>query len=165
MFRQLILAIWMTLIVSGTASAQDWKKPVDIRISVGDVLARFSGERGPSVKWGINKLSFYFKDDFGPYVFKPEGELSPGDWSLDIFSPDGKRVLLLQDRFGPYHVVHVDRLQDYLKGKAKPDSVIGATPKGGTASVKSNARWVDDKTVVFTASCCGESKQHTVALK
>ncbi len=77
--------------------------------------------------------------------FRPLGELYFSDWSFEVFSPDGKWALLLQDRFGPYHVVSTQNLRDYLEGTVPPDKVEQAfVPSGLAALVHSNGRWVSD---------------------
>ena len=110
--------------------------------------AHFEGEAPPPdlkapLVFGTTRLFFTFKDSKTALEFNPQGELFFSDWSFDIFSPDGKWVALLQDRFGPYHVVSVAKLPDYLKGKAQPDKVV-TVPRnpGEQALVHSGAKWV-----------------------
>ena len=85
--------------------------------------------------------------------FRPLGELYFSDWSFEVFSPDGKWALLLQDRFGRYHVVSTQNLRAYLEGTVPPDKVEQAfVPSGpwlrsstrtgaGSRTPSSSTRW------------------------
>lgn len=132
------------------------------------ITAHFGGERPPSdipLEFGVSVLWFTFPGDRAVYVFKPEGELFFSDWRFDIFSPDGAHVLLLQDRFGPYHVVATDRLKDYLTGRAKPDHVVTKpTTPDEPALVHSEGHWVSAKEIRFSVTCCGTSESITYRL-
>lgn len=85
--------------------------------------------------YGVNALYFRFAGDPRRYRFRPAGTLYFSDWHDDIFSPDGAWVVLLQDRFGPYHVVAQSRLRAYLEGEAAADAVVGWEAAGGAAFV------------------------------
>lgn len=139
--------------------------PADIKtVTAGPVTAHFSGEKpaGGPLRYGVTGLWFSFAGDNRVYPFKPEGKLFFSDWRFDIFSPDGKRVLLLMDRFGPYHIVFTARLRDYLTGKSLPDDVVGQTRKpGDVAAVHENAVWVSNQELRYTLSCCGTSEEKT----
>ncbi len=136
----------------------------------GGITAHFGGEKPPSdldvpLEFGVTALWFTFPGDQSAYVFKPSGTLYFSDWRFDIFSPDGAHVLLLQDRFGPYHVVKTDRLKDYLLGTARPDHVVtGARRPDDPARVHSEGRWVSPKEIRFTAACCGTREMVTYRL-
>lgn len=112
------------------AVAQQVKLPPELRsITVGDVTVHFGGVRSSDdakfpLEYAVTNLWFTFKGDRHRYPFKPSGELFFRDWNFKILSPDGRFVTLLDDRFGPFHVVSVARLKRYLQGKAKPDVVI-----------------------------------------
>lgn len=137
--------------------------PVKVPNADGSVTAVFQGEAPPAdlkvpLVFGTTGLFFTFEGEKTAYRFEPKGELNFSDWTFDVFSPDGKRVLLLQDRFGPYHVVRVDRLKAYLQGKAAPDEVVLAPVKAGEAAlVHANARWVSP--TEFTYEVGGETTE------
>jgi hypothetical protein len=146
--------------VTKTAS----KFPVVVKSdAAGTVEARFEGEAPPAdlkvpLVFGCTRLTFSFKDSKTAYEFKPQGELYFSDWTFDIFSPDGKWVLLLQDRFGPYHVVATSHLADYLEGKAKPDKVVTVPrPEGQQALVHSGAHWVSPSEIEYQVG--GETQE------
>ena len=93
------------------------------------VTAHFGSQESNNLppRLGIEALWFTFEDDPENYGFPSsgqDGELYFKDRSFDIFSPDGAYVLLLQDHYGPYHVVATERLKEYLAGRAKPDYVV-----------------------------------------
>jgi tetratricopeptide (TPR) repeat protein len=133
-------------------------------VTSGDVSAHFGGRKpddGP-LRFGVESLWFTFAGDDRAYPFQPKGELFFSDWRFDIFSPDGKRVLLLQDHYGPYHVMQTARLKDYLKGRAGPDDVVGRIPKPGeAAAVHSDGRWASDKEIHYVVACCGGRREAT----
>jgi len=130
-------------------------------VTVHGITAHFGGDKPPveinaPQEFGVEALWFTFEGDARSYVFKPKGELSFGDWSFGLFSPDGAHVLLLQDHYGPYHVVATDRLKDHLIGRAKPDYVV--TERGkmtDPAKVHSGGRWISATEIQFTVACCG----------
>lgn len=133
--------------------------PPEIKtVTTGEVTAHFGGER-PSdapLRFGVQALWFSFRGDDAVYPFKPDGGVSFWGWNLDIFSPDGKRVLLLQNRYGPYHVVRTSRLKDYLRGRAKADEIVGQIPKPGeTAAIHEEARWLSATRLRYVVACCG----------
>ena len=104
-------------------------------------------------EYGVEALWFRFAGDPGRYRFAPRGTLYFSDWQTDVFSPDGARVVLLQDRFGPYHVVASERLREYLReglrGEAEPDLEIGwetATPTS-FVPVHGEIRWLGPRTI------------------
>ena len=125
----------------------------------GAVAAYFYGEELELLprSHGVRSLAFRFEGDGREYAFTPEGELFDTDWSFDIFSPDGAYVVLLQDRYGPYHAVRTDHLKAYLRGERGPDHVVGrrADPH---ASVHSAARWLPGNVLEYQVACCGETE-------
>jgi hypothetical protein len=128
--------------------------------------ARKLGEHYP-VTYDVESLAFRF--DAGPHAgttieFEPRGVLYFSDWQLDIFSPDCRRVLLLQDRFGPYHVVAIDRLPDYLLGRAEPEVVLTGCRGCSSAAVHAKARWIDADTLEYETGACGTTEHHRVDL-
>lgn len=119
------------------------------------------------ITYGFHSLAFRF--DAGPHAgttidFDPKGELYFSDWQLDVFSPDCRRVLLLQDRFGPYHVVALDQLPDYLLGRAEPEAVLTGCSGCSSAAVHENSRWIDADTLEYETAACGTSEVQRVDL-
>jgi hypothetical protein len=120
-----------------------------------------------SVEFGFETLAFRF--DAGPHAgttidFDPSGTLFFSDWQLEVFSPDCRRVVLLQDRFGPYHVVAVDRLPDYLLGRAEPEAILTGCEGCSAAAVHADARWIDADTLEFETGACGTTETQRVDL-
>lgn len=78
---------------------------------------------------------------------------SPG---FGVFSPDCQRVLLLQSRMGPFHVVRLTRLPAYAGG-AEPDHVLAGEPSddgvSGTGVFRGGA-WVSSREIAYTWGCC-----------
>src|SRR5579859_330498 len=135
-------------------------KPEIHTITVRGITAHFGGEKPQEefvdLRFGVEELWFTFEGDPKQYLFRSAGQLFFSDWSFDIFSPDGAYVLLLQDHYGPYHVIASNRLKKYLMGNAKPDYVL--TQVVGPmepARVHHNGRWVTTRTIQFQVSCCG----------
>ena len=152
--------------------------PPEIKtVTAGDVTAHFGGEKQPDapLRFGVQALWFSFRGDDAVYPFKPEG-VSFWEWNLDIFSPDGKYVLLLQDRYGPYHVVRTSRLKDYLRGRAKADEIVGQMAKAveakstepmavEAAAIHEDARWLSATSFRYVESCCGHRLIKTHSLQ
>ncbi|MCB9566161.1 MAG: hypothetical protein H6710_02915 [Myxococcales bacterium] len=101
------------------------------------------------IEYGIEGLWFRFADPPERLRFRPRGTLHFSDWQTDVIAPDGRRLVLLQDRFGPYHVVAAERLRDYLRGEAEPDQVIGWETRspGAFVPVHGPIRWIDAATI------------------
>ena len=98
--------------------------------------------------------SLRFRVECKAVDFQPVGGLEFSDWSFDIFSPDCARVALLQDHYGPYHVVKLDGLSAYLAGGG-PEATVEKKGEGGSAMVHGDFRWVSNDRVELTAACCG----------
>lgn len=150
--------------VKTPATAAQSKFPVVVKSdAAGTAEAHFEGEAPPAdlkvpLVFGTTRLYFTFKDSKTALEFKPAGELYFSDWTFDVFSPDGKWVLLLQDRFGPYHVVATSRLADYLQGKAQPDKVVTVPrPAGQQALVHSQGRWISPTEIEYQVG--GETQE------
>lgn len=126
------------------------------------ITAHFGGEKPPSdspLEFGVSALWFTFPGDKTVYEFKPVGELFFSDWTFDIFSRNDVYVLLLQDHYGPYHIVATDQLKDYLLGCAKSAKVVSAQDYPPHAmdppKVHKFVRWTSDRAFEFSGSCCG----------
>jgi hypothetical protein len=132
-------------------------------VYAGPVAAYFFGPE-PGLQM-VDRIAFRFDGDDREYPFKPEGDLEPWETQFDIFSPDGSMVLLLQDRFGPYHVVRIENLLDYLAGVKGPDHVVeGRQSGGGVAAVHHDGQWRSNGVVEFRTSCCGDTVVHETAI-
>jgi hypothetical protein len=121
-------------------------------VQLDGMVAEFLGEKVPggvSERYGVVGLRFVFEDG-SKQSFKPQGQLYFSDWRFDIASPDGANVLLLQDHYGPYHVVRVDRMGEYLKG-GEPDWEFGYKNPEGSAWVHESGRWESPTTVAYRA--------------
>lgn len=141
------------------------KLPPEIKtVTSGPITAHFGAEKpddGSSNIW-VKALWFTFAHDDGIYPFKPTGTLFFSDWRFDIFSPDGVHVALLQDRFGPYHLVPTARLKAYLRGRGKPAAIVGQKRKTGEpAAVHQDGRWLSNQEFQYTLTCCGTRKVKT----
>jgi hypothetical protein len=126
-------------------------------VTCGDVTAHFSGEPDENThppEFGIRRLVFEFARDPMRYTFQPRGTLHFSDWSFEVFSPDCSHVALLQDRFGPYHVVPVSSLRSYLLSQAEPAHIISVNTEN--AVVHCRSRWVLPRTLEVRG--CGESE-------
>lgn len=125
-------------------------------VSCGAVTAHWLGkpvEEGPLL-YGAESLSFSLPG--GALVpFKPTGSLNFSDWSSEVFAPGCRWVLLLQDRFGPYHLVKLERLAAYLGG-ASADAVLETKTASGEAQVHSDQAWAGPDTFEYFASLGGE---------
>ena len=120
---------------------------------------------------GVEALWFTFDGDPQNYGFASMTK-EPGDarvfftdWNLDVFSPDGAYVLLLQDHFGPYHVIATEKLKDYLTRRAKPDYVVTkAVDPNEPPRVHHHGHWISPRDIQFTVSCCGSSETLTYSI-
>lgn len=108
-------------------------------------------EPGAPPELTVTALWFTFPGDGKAYLFRPSGTLYFSDWRFGVFSPGGRHALLLQDRFGPYHVVATRRLRDYLRGRAAPDEVL-RTEAGAGALVHGKARWLSPDELSYEAA-------------
>ncbi len=108
------------------------------------------------LQYGVDSLSFLFPHTEEEFKFQPTGTLYKSDWKFDLMSPDQHHMLLLQSHYGPYHIVSVERLKQYLTGYHGPDYEIDWTfPESGLDSVLSEGSWLDSDLISFDATCCG----------
>jgi len=114
-----------------------------------------SGLTGMPLTFGVHKLVFEFSNDKKRIEFKPKGDLFFSDWSFEIFSPDYRYVVLLQDHFGPYHIIPIDGLRDYLEGENPQFEVADGQIPRGAAAIHGEITWHSDDEIEFSASCCG----------
>jgi hypothetical protein len=125
-------------------------------ISCGAVTAQWLGkpaDEGPAL-YGAESLEFTVPGG-AVLPFKPTGSLNFSDWSSEVFSPGCGWVLLLQDRFGPYHLVKLERLAAYLGG-GPADAVVETRTPSGEAQVHSEQLWRAPDTFEYFASLGGD---------
>lgn len=154
---------------SETSTAEPVLAPEIHSVTVHGITAHFSGQKPEldhaSLTYGVEQLWFTFEGDPEHYVFRPRGELYFSDWSFDIFSPDGQYVLLLQDHYGPYHIVATKRLREYLAGYGGADYVVTqAIGTRETARVHHDGHWISARKVQFQLSCCGSTDTLTYSI-
>lgn len=138
------------------------------------VTAHFGGLMPPQdrpIESGVSALWFTFEGDPRAYGFASmtkdpgDADLKFADWNLNIFSPDGAYVLLLQDEHGPYHIVAIGKLKAYLTAGAKPDYVVpGNVAQNETAHTYSDGHWISAQEVGYTAGYNGASERSTFKL-
>ncbi|MCP3971304.1 MAG: hypothetical protein GY717_13485 [Rhodobacteraceae bacterium] len=130
----------------------------------GPVAAHFLGDPDPlfAATYGVRALEFSFEGDPQRFPFRPRGTLYYSDWYFDaLYSPGSDYVLLLQDRFGPYHLVRTGNLKPYLLGEAGADFIVGRPGSPDLpAAVHAEAHWLSPEAVQFTATCCGTTELH-----
>ena len=136
---------------SGDAPALEEAQVLLQALALGDLELRFYGEPVPSgisPRYGVQRMAVGTSQGELPY--SPQGELFHSDWSFDVVSPDGSKVLLLQDHYGPYHIVSVDNLQAYLIS-GEPDYEFGQLQPDSNAWVHEQAQWVSDAEISYVA--------------
>jgi hypothetical protein len=121
-----------------------------------NVVAEFLGkaptEAGALKSYGVTSLRFRIGDK--PVEFQPVSSLQFSDWTFDIFSPDCTRVALVQDHYGPYHVVKLEGLSGYLEG-GSPEAMVEKRSESGEQMVHADFTWLSNDRFEFTAACCG----------
>ncbi len=147
----LLLVLTAVAVAEQSAPEPAWEVVAEVRAK--GVTAVFRGEpvpEGVEPTLGIRSLSFQLED--GSEVrFQPRGTLHHSDWFTEVFSQDGRWVLLPQDHYGPYHVVKREELGEYLVG-AEPFAVVGQDPGPGKGAwVHAEARWLNKRTVYYKA--------------
>ena len=150
-----------------------WPREI-YKINARGVTTHFGGNVPPDsvpLQSGVSALWFTFEGDPQNYGFasmtKEPGDahLDFSDWSLDIFSPNGAFVFILQDTYGPYHIVATDKLKDTLTSGRKPDYVVAkAVAPNEPERVYGNGHRISTSAVQFTVSCCGSSETLTHTL-
>ncbi|MEW5734713.1 MAG: hypothetical protein AB1921_07655 [Thermodesulfobacteriota bacterium] len=104
----------------------------------------------------VEQLLFEFPD--GQRIpFKPSGTLYFDDWTFNIFSPDYRYVVLMQDRYGPYHVVPIKELRDYLTGKKSPFEAVSGSTLDIPGVLHGDVKWKTAASFEFCAACCSGS--------
>lgn len=133
----------------------------------GSVTAHFMGEKFASnlvIPFGVHRLEFSFAGDPERYVFRTDGVIAFDDWNTRIFSPSGDWVVLLKGEHGPFLVVSAKKLKDYLKGSAKPETVLSAAdfrnlPNSSNSYDYQFDQWTSYDGFLFSATCCGKELQ------
>lgn len=105
---------------------------------------------------GTESLSFLLPNTDEAVQFQPAGTLYPSDWTFDLISPDHNHLLLLQDHYGPYHIISFAYLAQYLDGHNEPDYLIDwQFAESNADAVLSQGRWLTNDMISFSADCCG----------
>jgi hypothetical protein len=157
-------AVLLYLTSAAIAAAQSLPPELFMTRS-GDVAAHFGGQRiadgAGDLRYVATAIWFTFEGDPKTYAVNvgEQDTFRNWDFNFDIFSPDGQHVLLLRDDFGPYHVVAVKHLKEYLKNGGKPDfEVSGLLPGEANAGVHHGAHWTSASTIEFSFSCCATER-------
>ena len=109
-----------------------------------------------SLPSATESLSFLLPKANETLLFRPTGALYPSDWRFNLVSPDHNHLLLLQDHYGPYHIVSFAHLAQYLEGHKAPDYLVDwKFPGSDVDAVLSQGRWLADDVIAFSAHCCG----------
>ena len=109
-----------------------------------------------SLPSATESLSFLLPNANETLLFRPTGTLYPSDWRFNLVSPDHNHLLLLQDHYGPYHIVSFAHLAQYLEGHKAPDYLVDwKFPGSDVDAVLSQGRWLADDVIAFSAHCCG----------
>ncbi|HCX88569.1 MAG TPA: hypothetical protein DG761_11145 [Gammaproteobacteria bacterium] len=105
---------------------------------------------------GTESLSFLLPNTDEAIRFRPTGTLYPSDWAFGLVSPDHNHLLLLQDHYGPYHIISFAHLAQYLDGHGEPDYLVDwQFPESSADAVLSQGRWLTNDLISFSAECCG----------
>ena len=110
-------------------------------------------------------LSFLLPNIDEALRFQPTGTLYPSDWTFDLLSPDRNHLLLLQDHYGPYHIISFAHLAQYLDGHREPEYLVDwQFPESSADAVLSQGRWLTNHMIAFSAECCGTAVALTYRL-
>ncbi|SDB58443.1 hypothetical protein [Bauldia litoralis] len=148
-------------LIDGLSLPVDRDRPTPVKIVYGDAVSAYFYGTEPGLQIA-DFLAFRFPGEKREVRFHPTGSVQPWEWQLDLFSPDGSKVLLPQDHFGPYHVVRTENLKAYLRGGRTPDFIISQprTGENAVAAVHHDARWVSNDSIRYETTCCGETVEH-----
>ena len=114
---------------------------------------------------GTESLSFLLPNTDEAVRFQPMGTLYPSDWTFDLISPDHNHLLLLQDHYGPYHIISFAYLAQYLDGHGEPDYLVDwQFAESNADAVLSQGRWLTNDMISFSANCCGTTAALTYKL-
>ncbi len=138
--------------VPTVVKAEDTLHAVQCQNTNAEWLGAPPTEPGAPKSHGATALRF--RIDGKPVEFSPVGSLEPADWTFDIFSPDCTRVALLQDHYGPYHVVKLDGLSAYLAG-GSPEAIVEKRGETAEQMVHADFKWLSNDRFEFSAACCG----------
>lgn len=127
-------------------------------VAFGELELRFYGEvvpSGISPRYGVERMAVGTPQ--GEVAYSPQGELFHSDWNFEIVSPDGSMVLLLQDHYGPYHIVSLENFQAYLSN-GDPDHEFGQLQPDSNAWVHEQAQWISDSEISYVAGLTSVSE-------
>jgi len=127
-----------------------------------------TGSSDTPSEYGVKELIFQFSNDNKKIKFIPGGALYFDCWSFDIFNGDGNYVVLLQSHYGPYHVIKIENLRDYLVGKSPPIEIVkGEEHNSDGGVIHDRLQWISNDTFEFKSSCCGDDRtvRHKIGFK
>jgi hypothetical protein len=127
-------------------------RAIEHRVTCGAVTAVWTGENdGTYDHWSA--LAFKLAGRTRTFTRElPDNDAGP----FEIFSPDCRRVLLLQSRMGPFHVVRTRDLAAYLGGAPPERELRGERSPDGISGtgVFRGGGWVSNTEVAFAWGCC-----------
>jgi hypothetical protein len=146
-------------IVTGACSSHQLAKepgtaPLRHEVSCPGVKAIWSGESTGTYEH-YTQLTLEVAGATKPWTLDLEN-ISRSAWSFDIFSPDCRRVLLLQSRLGPFHIVRVDHLARYIRDGQPDFELVGERVPDATSGTGNfrNGSWVSNTEVTYEWGCC-----------
>jgi hypothetical protein len=150
--------------IDGASSTTDGAVPrsIEHRVTCGDVTAIWTGENDgdydhwTTLAFSVGRRTRTFSRDLA----------SNDEVDFGIFSPDCRRVLLLQSRMGPFHVVRTHDLAAYLGGAPPERELRGERSADGISGtgVFRGGGWISNTEVAFTWGCCDPPITTHVAL-
>ena len=93
---------------------------------------------------------------------------APVGWPERVWSPDGTRLVALQDRFGPFVVLRADDAANWIAGEDELAQRFAAehfqAHQNHPAKVHVFERWVSEYEFEFSGACCGDSIRYVADL-
>ena len=152
--NKLCLALGLFIALVKPSYAQE-QESVEIKIIyAGDVTAHFFGYDFPLEPRELRttKVGFTFGESSKMYFFKPKGNLVPENWSYEIFSEGLSYVSLQSDKNGPFVILDIGDMQDYLEGKPVAMNIAGKPDQGETCNLV-GSHWKSDTEFVYFRHC------------
>lgn len=150
MTKSVLTAVLVSIV--GSCRSEPAQQPAEEVLysqTCGAFELRFHGHKPPPefpLSFGVSRLSFVDKSGESR-TWDQAGELFFSDWENLVCAPDGQHLALLQDHYGPIHIVRLADLWDYLGGQPPTHTVSGVT--GDIAHVHSELRWLNASTLVY----------------
>ncbi|MEL6195862.1 MAG: hypothetical protein AAFQ77_02300 [Myxococcota bacterium] len=93
---------------------------------------------------------------------------APVGWPEHVWSPDGTRLVALQDRFGPFVVLRADDAANWIAGDDELAQRFAAehfqAHQNHPAKVHVFERWLSEYEFEFSGACCGDSIRYVADL-